>query len=222
MKSPNTPLSPRDPNGQPLFLCRLAIENNASKAIDQLSGICAGMLADGTVNDAEARFFQEWLVRYAIHEPVWPLTAILERVSAIFADGRLSEDERQELADIMGQLCGASKEANPTVDYATTLPVDRLAAPLSSSDLQSKIVRITGRFAFGTRQRVIDAFLAHGAEASDTPPTRTTDLLVIGHFASRDWIHTNYGRKIERAVELRSSGAPITILSEKDVSHLLQ
>jgi hypothetical protein len=38
---------------------------------------------------------------------------------------------------------------------------------------------------------------------------------VIGVFASRDWYHTNYGRKIERAVELRAEGHPITNLSEE-------
>jgi hypothetical protein len=39
--------------------------------------------------------------------------------------------------------------------------------------------------------------------------------LVIGTFASRDWANTNYGRKIERAVELRQSGSGISIISEE-------
>jgi len=37
------------------------LENSVSKAIDQLSGICAGILADGIVTEQEATFFGEWV-----------------------------------------------------------------------------------------------------------------------------------------------------------------
>ena len=51
--------------------------------------------------------------------------------------------------------------------------------------------------------------------ADDSPATRETNYLVIGTFASRDWANTNYGRKIEHAVELRESGCGISIISEE-------
>jgi NAD-dependent DNA ligase len=73
----------------------------------------------------------------------------------------------------------------------------------------------TGRFAFGTRSKVADAITALNGIPKDGFPTQTTRYLIIGVFASRDWYHTNYGRKIERAVELRSEGHPISILSEE-------
>jgi hypothetical protein len=38
---------------------------------------------------------------------------------------------------------------------------------------------------------------------------------VIGLFARPDWANTNYGRKIERAVELRDCGSGISIISEE-------
>jgi NAD-dependent DNA ligase len=73
----------------------------------------------------------------------------------------------------------------------------------------------TGRFAFGTRQKVFEAISSLNGIPKDGFPTQSTRYLVIGVFASRDWHHTNYGRKIERAVELRAEGHPITILSEE-------
>jgi hypothetical protein len=45
---------PKDAHGQPLRLFRANYENNVSKAIDQLSGICTGILADGVVTEQEA------------------------------------------------------------------------------------------------------------------------------------------------------------------------
>jgi hypothetical protein len=71
------------------------------------------------------------------------------------------------------------------------------------------------RAGYGTRSRVIECIEAHGGKAVDTPPTRASSYLVIGFFASRDWYATNYGRKIERAVELRNGGNGIAIISEE-------
>ena len=48
--------TPKDANGQPLRMFKANLENNVSKAIDQLSGICSGILADGVVTEQEATF----------------------------------------------------------------------------------------------------------------------------------------------------------------------
>ncbi len=44
--------------------------------------------------------------------------------------------------------------------------------------------------------------------------TRETSYLVIGTFGSRDWVHTSFGRKIEKAVEYRTSGYGLHIVAE--------
>lgn len=38
--------APKDGDGQPIQIFKANLENNLSKAIDQLSGICAGVRAD--------------------------------------------------------------------------------------------------------------------------------------------------------------------------------
>lgn len=106
------------------------LENNVSKAIDQLSGICAGILADGVVNQQEAEFFASWIRKYAPLEPVWPFTDVLARVERIFADGRCDEEERQEMKAMMEALCGHASQTNPKETYSTALPLD---SPLPSS-----------------------------------------------------------------------------------------
>jgi hypothetical protein len=67
---------------------------------------------------------------------------------------------------------------------------------------------VTGRFAFGTRQKVCEAISGLGGIPGGSKPTKATRYFVIGTFASRDWYNTNYGRKIERAVELRTPSVP--------------
>jgi len=208
-----TIVTPKDANGQPLRLFKANEQNNVSKAIDQLTGICAGILADGIVSPKEAEFFAGWVQKFAPLEPVWPFTDILKRVETIFADGHASEEECQELRGVMEALCGYTTQADPGETYATSLPLDSpLPDPVVLKDC---VFNITGKFAFGTRRKVVDAIESAGGTALDTPPTRESNYLVIGLFASRDWAHTNHGRKIERAVELRDSGSKIAIISEE-------
>jgi NAD-dependent DNA ligase len=210
----------KDAHGQPLRMFKANLENNVSKAIDQLSGICSGILADGVVTAPEATFFGDWVRKFAPFEPVWPFTDILARVERIFADGRCDEEEREELKGVMQTLCGYTAEAEPAETYSTTLPLDNpQPEPLLFPGQQFVV---TGRFAYGTRRKVFEAIEALGGVCGDSAPTLTTRYLVIGVFASRDWYNTNYGRKIKRAVELRDSGTGISIVSEEHWKRFLQ
>lgn len=205
-------IAPKDQDGQPLALFRSARINNSAKAIDQLTGLCAGILADGEVNESEARYFAEWIKRYSTMEPCWPLTDVLSRVQQIFADGQCDNLERLELKQIMEALCGYHSGASPSDVHSTTFPLTQ--PPPERIVFEGRLFVITGKFAFGTRTRVFDAIEKRGGAPSDTFPTAESDYLVIGSFASRDWINTNSGRKIERAVELRNRGAKISLIGE--------
>ena len=205
--------TPKDDHGQPIRLFKANLENNVSKAIDQLSGICSGVLADGTVSETEARFFADYVRKFAAYEPVWPFTDILARVEHIFADGQCNDDEREELKAVMEALCVHAEQTKPEETYSATLPLD---SPLPSPILfPERNFVITGRFAYGARRKVSEAILTRGGIPTESTPTRETHYLVIGLFASRDWANTNYGRKIDRAVELRDSGSGISIISEE-------
>jgi len=204
---------PKDIHGQPLRLFKAREENNTAKAIDQLTGICTGILADGVVSPKEVEFFASWVQKFTPLEPIWPFTDILKRVEIIFADGRASEEECEELRGVMEALCGYTKQADPTETYSTNLPLNN---PLPDPVVfKERVFIITGKFAFGTRKKVVEVIEGAGGKALDSSPTRDSHYLIIGLFASRDWAHTSHGRKIERAVELRESGSGIAIISEE-------
>ena len=204
--------TPINAHGQPIRLFNRA--NNSAKAIDQLVGICTGILADGEVNENEAVFFAEWVRKHAPAEPVWPFTDILHRVERIFADGVCDAEERGELKDVMEALCGFTEQPVPMAEtLSTTLPLCVPAPhPLVFQDKQFVV---TGKFAYGARTAVFDAIAGLGGQPTDSSPTRATNYVVIGVFASRDWINTSHGRKIEKAVQLREKGVGINIISEE-------
>lgn len=201
-----------DAHGQPVRLFQRA--NNTAKAVDQLVGICTGILADGEVNENEAIFFAEWVRKHAPAEPVWPFTDVLQRIERIFADGVCDAEERAELKDVMEALCGFTQEPLPMAEnLSTSLPLCvPQPHPLVFANQQFVV---TGKFAYGARTAVFDAIAALGGLPTDSAPTKTTNYVVIGVFASRDWINTSHGRKIEKAVQLREKGTGINIVSEE-------
>jgi NAD-dependent DNA ligase len=204
--------TPSDAHGQPLRLFNRA--NNGAKAVDQLVGICTGILADGEVNENEAIFFAEWVRKNAPSEPVWPFTDVLQRIERIFADGVCDAEEREELKAVMEALCGFTEQPVPMAQtLSTTLP---LCVPAPHPlEFQDKQFVVTGKFAYGARTAVFDTISALGGQPTDSAPTRTTNYVVIGVFASRDWVNTSHGRKIEKAVQLREKGCGINIISEE-------
>ena len=71
----------------------------------------------------------------------------------------------------------------------------------------------TGKFAFGTRRDCEREVEKRGA-VCEPNITKRTSFLVIGTFGSTDWVHTSFGRKIEKAVSYRDDGVPLRIVGE--------
>jgi len=74
------------------------------RKLDQLLGICEGVIADGTVNQAEAQFLQSWLVKNADIAEKWPANVMLARIDKMLADGVLDDDEQGELVKLLMDL----------------------------------------------------------------------------------------------------------------------
>lgn len=212
-------LPERDANGQLAQFTGAHWQNYISKAFDQLKGICHGIMADGEINDQEAAYFRDWIIANAKIETTWPFSELSARVRKIFNDGVVSDEERAELREIMLQITGGSfLPVVGTDDTSTTLPLcNPVPSPIIFADNE---FCVTGRFAFGTRERVTEAIKERGGTFNSNP-RHSTRYLVIGHFCSRDWKHTSYGLKIERAVELRDGNFGISIISEESWTQAL-
>jgi NAD-dependent DNA ligase len=96
-------------------------------------------------------------------------------------------------------------------DAATELPVDRPAPEIAWS---GALFVFTGKFAFGPR---IDCErqAARRGGLCERSVTQKTRYLIIGTFGSRDWVHTPFGRKIEKALKYRAAGHPVAIVAEE-------
>jgi NAD-dependent DNA ligase len=199
-----------DPHGQPLNPA-LNHARRRERDLSEMLGLAKGMLVDGVVTDTEARFLHDWGLRHQEAIGQWPLNLVFTRLHQHFVDGAIDEIERRELHNLLEQLIGGTASILLGFDGATTLPLDE-PPPLVCYGPDEVFV-FTGRFAYGPRKVCEQEVSARGSRC-EPDVTRRTSFLVIGTFGSRDWIHSSYGRKIQRAVQLRDCGFALRIVGE--------
>lgn len=199
-----------DDHGQPVIRTFNAARLN-DRMIDELIGLCRGVLFDGAVSELEASALLRWVEANREISQQWPANVLYRRISRMMADGILDLEEQRELIETLVELTGAPSPEASVKSGSTALP---LCAPLPAVTFPGKLFCFTGKFASGTRTQVQEAVIALGAEVKGSPTNRTS-YLVIGSIGSADWIHSTHGRKIEKAVALRTEGKPIHIIAEE-------
>ena len=75
---------------------------------------------------------------------------------------------------------------------------------------------LTGDFVSGDRESVDTMLRCLGGETNSSV-NKTVTYLVIGTLASRDWLYTSHGRKIEKALLLKREGSEIKIITERSL-----
>lgn len=201
---------PVDPHGQPYNL-RFNAARRTERDLSEMLGLAKGMISDGVVNEVEARYLRDWGQNHPDALSQWPLNVIFKRLEQHFADGRVDSGERAELCELLEALVGGKDAILLGYERGTTLPLCK-PAPLMCYG-PDEVYVFTGRFAYGTRAACEKEVVERGACCEDNITRRTT-FLVIGTFGSRDWAQSAYGRKIQRAVELRDSGFALRIVGE--------
>lgn len=180
----------------------------AARQIDELIGICKGAILDGAVSEAEARYLLQWLETNRECADTWPASVLYPRLSDMFRDHLLDDEEATELLELLADLAGGT----PTKagNAPTALPLDTPAPDIIWRDRR---FCVTGTFTFGPRSKVIRAIEESGGEML-SGIRKDLDYLIIGSIGTESWKHSSFGTKIIKAMEYKSAGRPIHIVSE--------
>lgn len=176
------------------------------KTTNELIGFARGITADNILNDKELLTFIEYVNKHPSTD--FPYNIIRERIAQVLADGEISADERNELKEVILKLTGNT--VLETATFASTLPLDD---PQPDIIFQGKNFTFTGVFAYGRRADCVKATVSKGGLFKDNVVI-DTDYLVIGTVGNTDWIHSSFGRKIEKAVDFRSQNKKPIIICE--------
>ncbi|KTC15728.1 BRCT domain-containing protein [Pseudomonas viridiflava] len=181
------------------------------KSVDALIGISVGLIADGQINQLEAQFLQKWIETNLAHldDPV--VNILFRRLNDMLSDGILSAEESEDLMLLLKQFTGIAPASNAPALRVSSLPLND---PLPIIDWSDRTFMLTGTMAYGPRKSCESLIVERGGLIG-AGVSKKVHYLIVGSVGNEQWLHSSYGTKIKRAVELRESGVPIAIVSEE-------
>lgn len=175
-----------------------------------LLGLLAGLSTDAEIGDAEIRTLMAWVAEWSHLAGLWPYDEIHAIANAVLADGTVTSEEVQHLRALEQQFPIAGR-------VGETLPVlvGGVCAVSPRIVFDSKTFVLTGESSRSPRAE-IESRVRHSGGIAEPRVTQRTDYLIVGADGSPYWAFACYGRKIERAYELRKEGHPVVIAHEND------
>lgn len=203
-----------------LWLCRRLTASEylsvASADMQRLRSLVAGIGSDGQVSVDELCGLADWLLEHEHLKTCWPYDEIESLVSGVLEDGRIEPAEHAILMDFFGEFVAVvdnNTVARPQVREGAT--VVGLCAVCPEIRFPDSVFCLAGSSRKYSRQDFA-AVIADRRGTAVNGVSKRVHYLVIGADGNPCWSYACYGRKVERAVELRKEGHPIVIVHEKD------
>jgi hypothetical protein len=191
--------------------------NSVTADLQRLHAIVGGIAADGRITTEELRGLSDWLSEHEHLKTCWPYDEIETLTTKVLADGRVDEQEHKVLMSFFTEFLAVLDErtiVGPLV-AGSELTIGALCAVTPDVTFPGSAFCFTGT---STKYKRADfqAVVARLGGRSVSSVSPKLNFLVIGAEGNPCWAYACYGRKVEKAVELRKQGVNIVIVHEND------
>jgi len=184
--------------------------------LQRLHGVMGGIVADGVVTEQELRGLRDWVSQHEHLRACWPYDEVDSLITSILRDQRVDAQEQLRLKSFFSEFVAVLDDrtiTQPLVQVAGSFV--GLCAVDPEIQFPGHKFCFTGMSARLTRAGFVDPVRKLGGEPL-MGVSRFLNYLVIGAEGNPCWSYACYGRKVEKAVELRRSGARILLVHEND------
>jgi len=184
--------------------------------LQRLHAILGGIVADGHISEEELRGLSSWLEDHDHLRTCWPYEEIGSLITTVLADKKIDELEHKMLKDFFSEFIAVLDGrtiVSPSISEGTTLV--GLCAVCPEIEFNGSKFCFTGASTRYTRSQLVETVSRLGGEVV-TSMSAKASYLVIGAEGNPCWAYACYGRKVEKAVELRKSGVRLLIVHEND------
>jgi NAD-dependent DNA ligase len=190
-----------------------------TSSIQQLEGILHGVLADNELSDEEIIQLSKWMDDHDFLKGTYPFDEVNSLLVSTLEDGIITDDERQILFAYFANFIDTRMSYNINEFDIKALQskysVSGICAVCPEITFENKTFCFTGASAKGTRNEIAKIIINKGGIFNNNV-TKKTDYLIVGGEGNPCWAFSCYGRKVEKAVQLRKEGQQIIIIHESD------
>ncbi len=190
--------------------------NAATADMQKLHAILAGIGADGEISVEELKGLLSWLAEHDHLKTCWPYDEIESLVLGVLSDKKIDPEEHKMLMGFFGEFVSILDNKtiiNPAfIEGSNIIGLCSVCPEISFADA---VFCLTGTSQKYTRNEFEEIIHSLGGKASGTV-SKKVNYLVVGGEGNPCWAYACYGRKVEKAVELRRQGHPIVIVHEND------
>jgi hypothetical protein len=200
------------------WLCRQILDSSdydefVSHELRLLQGIIGGIAADGVITLDELSELGAWMDEREHLRDAWPFTEIQSLLTTARRGKKLDDEMHKVLLAYFADFTRTEGHRALTVNFGER--VSGVCAAGMEVALRGKRFVVTGASARASRSEFEASLRAAGAVVVGAVDAHV-DYLVVGAEGNPCWHFACYGRKVERAIELRRGGRNIVILHEAD------
>lgn len=203
-----------------VWLCRRLMSadyfDHVAKDLQRLHAVIGGVVADATISVEELRGLSDWIEEHDHLRGCWPYDEIGSLVTTVLADKQIDAQEHKMLFSYFSEFVALLDErviTSPPISEDGA--VSGLCAVCPDISFEDSVFCFTGSSSRSPRATLKETVESLGGRVASTPSKRV-DYLVIGADGNPCWAYACYGRKVEKAVQLRKAGVKLMIIHETD------
>lgn len=197
-------------------LCSTEYFDQTTADMQRLHAILGGIVADGHVSADELRGLSSWLQEHEHLRTCWPYDEIDSLIVGVLKDQKIDASEQAQLKAFFSEFTAVMDDrtiTSPAVTVGTSIV--GLCAVCPDIRFSASTFCFTGASSRFTRAELAALIERLGGTYSPNV-TKAVTYLVIGADGNPCWAYACYGRKVEKAVAMRKSGARLLIVHEND------
>lgn len=180
----------------------LGAYSGSTSGLQVFKSMLEGLLVSGELTREKLTYLKNWLDRNLSLSGIYPFDEMRSQIMKV-----LMNENREDYTALKGMFA------------AYIDPVK--SSGNECSDFTGKSICLTGSFVSGSKEEITALLERCGGEVCSSV-TRKTQVLIVGGEGSREWSFGNYGTKVKKAMEMRTKGMDIDIITEEELSGFLQ
>ncbi|MFY3790808.1 BRCT domain-containing protein [Ureibacillus sp. MALMAid1270] len=210
-----------------LWLCKNVVHqdgfnmyyNVVTSSLQELQGIIHGVMADNVLTEQEITKMFSWMNDHEFLKGYYPFDEIYSLLISIKEDGIISDDEKNMLRAYFSHFIDTRSSYNineiEMKELQSKYSVTGICVVDPQIIFEGRTFSFTGTSSKAKRSEIAELITNNGGIFNNNV-TQQTDYLIVGNDGNPCWAFSCYGRKVEKAVDLRKNGSSILIVHEND------